>query len=79
MQNRAIQTIAAPYSLRPKPGATASAPLHWEEIKPGLSMKDFTIYNMPARIKEQGDLFKDVLKKGIDLQKTLKKIDSVFQ
>jgi bifunctional non-homologous end joining protein LigD len=79
LQNRAIQTIAAPYSLRPKPGATASAPLHWEEIKEGLSIKDFTIYNMPARIKEQGDLFKDVLKKGIDLQKTLKKIDSVFQ
>ena len=78
LQNRAIQTIAAPYSLRPKPGATASAPLHWEEIKPGLSMKDFTIYNMADRIKSEGDIFKGVLGKGINLDNVLKKIASVF-
>jgi bifunctional non-homologous end joining protein LigD len=33
LQNRSIQTIAAPYSLRPRPGATVSTPLHWEEVK----------------------------------------------
>ena len=78
LQNRPIQTIAAPYSLRPKPGATASAPLHWEEIKPGLQIKGFTIFNMPERIKTEGDIFKSVLGKGIDLEKVLKKIDTVF-
>jgi bifunctional non-homologous end joining protein LigD len=78
LQNRAIQTIAAPYSLRPKPGATASAPLHWEDIKPGLQIKDFTIFNMPGRIKSEGDIFKGVLGKGIDLAKVLKKIATVF-
>lgn len=78
LQNRAIQTIAAPYSLRPKPGATASAPLHWEEVKKGLQIKDFTIYNMMDRIKKEGDLFKGVLGKGIDLHKVLKKTDTVF-
>ena len=79
LQNRAIQTIAAPYSLRPKPGATASAPLYWDEIKPGLQIKDFTIFNMPARIKTEGDIFNGVLGKGIDLEKVLKKIDTVFE
>jgi bifunctional non-homologous end joining protein LigD len=78
LQNRAIQTIAAPYSLRPRPGATASAPLHWEEVKKGLQIKDFTIYNMMDRIKTEGDLFKGVLGKGIDLQKVLKKVNTVF-
>jgi bifunctional non-homologous end joining protein LigD len=78
LQNRPIQTIAAPYSLRPKPGATASAPLHWEEIKEGLSIKDFTINNMPDRIREQGDIFQAVRGKGIHLEKVIKKIDSVF-
>lgn len=78
LQNRAIQTIAAPYSLRPKPGATASAPLHWEEVKKGLSMQDFNISNMLKRIKNEGDLFKGVLGKGIDLDKVLKNIDTVF-
>jgi bifunctional non-homologous end joining protein LigD len=76
LQNRTIQTIAAPYSLRPKPGATASAPLHWEEVKKGLSMQDFTIENMYSRAKEVGDIFKPVLGKGINLKKVLSGIKS---
>jgi bifunctional non-homologous end joining protein LigD len=79
LQNRAIQTIAAPYSLRPKPGATASAPLHWEEVKKGLQVRDFTLFNMLDRIKNEGDLFKEVLGKGIDLKKVLKKMITVFE
>jgi bifunctional non-homologous end joining protein LigD len=69
LQNRPKATLAAPYSLRPKPGATVSMPLHWEEVKPGLKMNDFTIFNAIARIKEVGDIFKPVLGKGIDLGK----------
>jgi bifunctional non-homologous end joining protein LigD len=78
LQNRAIQTIAAPYSLRPKPGATASAPLHWTEVKQGLKVEQFTIYNMVDRIKKEGDLFSGVLGKGIDIAKVLQKANSIF-
>jgi bifunctional non-homologous end joining protein LigD len=74
LQNRAIQTIAAPYSLRPKPGATVSTPLHWDEVKKGLSIKEFTIFNMLDRLKDEGDIFKGVLGKGISLSHVLKKI-----
>ena len=74
LQNRPKATLAAPYSLRPKPGATVSMPLHWEEIKKGLKMKDFTIANAVARVKSEGDIFKPVLGKGIDLNKILKKV-----
>jgi bifunctional non-homologous end joining protein LigD len=69
LQNRPQATLAAAYSLRPKPGATVSMPLHWEEVKKGLKMKDFTIKNAMARIKSEGDIFKPVLGKGIDLKK----------
>ncbi|MCE7042382.1 DNA ligase D [Dyadobacter sp. CY312] len=69
LQNRPGATLAAPYSVRPKPGATVSMPLHWEEVKPGLKMSDFTIFNTMQRIKEVGDLFLPVLGKGIDLHK----------
>jgi bifunctional non-homologous end joining protein LigD len=79
LQNRPGATIAGPYSLRPKLGATVSMPLHWDEVKPGLTMKDFTIFNTVARLKAEGDLFKGVLGKGIDLEKTLKKANSVFK
>lgn len=79
LQNRPGATIAGAYSLRPKVGATVSMPLHWDEVKPGLKMKDFTIFNTIDRLKTEGDLFKGVLGKGIDLEKTLKKAQSVFK
>jgi bifunctional non-homologous end joining protein LigD len=78
LQNRPGATIAGAYSLRPKVGATVSMPLAWDEVKPGLTMKDFTIFNSIDRLKETGDLFKGVLGKGIDLEKTIKKAKSVF-
>lgn len=69
LQNRAQATIAAPYSVRPKPGATVSMPLQWNEVKKGLKMKDFNIYNAVKRVDDLGDIFKPVLEKGIDLKK----------
>lgn len=78
LQNRPKATVAGPYSLRPKPGAPVSMPVHWEEVKKGLSILDFTIFNAIDRLKEQGDIFKGVLGKGINLKKALKKMDSVF-
>lgn len=77
LQNRSIQTIAAPYSVRPRPGATVSAPLHWEELKKGLSPKNFTMFNILARIKSEGDPFAPVLKKGINLEKALRALQAV--
>ena len=72
LQNRPQATVSAPYSVRPKPGATVSMPLHWDEVKKGLRMTDFTIHNALDRIKSEGDIFKPVLGKGINLQKVIK-------
>ncbi len=74
LQNRRGQTIAAPYSLRPYKGATVSTPLLWKEVKPGLSPATFTINNTLKRVTKLGDLFKDVLGKGIDLKACLTKL-----
>ncbi|KQR67604.1 DNA ligase D [Pedobacter sp. Leaf176] len=79
LQNRPGATIAGPYSLRPKIGATVSMPLHWDEVKPGLEMKDFNIFNAMDRLKVEGDLFKGVLGKGIDLKKAIAKAKSIFE
>lgn len=76
LQNRPHATLAAPYSLRPKPGATVSMPLHWEEVKPGLKMSDFTIFNALERLKSEGDIFKPVLGKGIDLRKIIREFSA---
>jgi bifunctional non-homologous end joining protein LigD len=74
LQNRRGQTLACAYSLRPKPGATVSTPLEWKEVKPGLNPSQFTMQNIHARLEKTGDLFADVLKKGVDLGKCLKKL-----
>ena len=76
LQNRESQTVAAPYSLRPKPGAPVSTPLDWNEVKKGLTSSTYTMFNIFDRIKDAGDLFQPVLEKGINLQSVLKKIEA---
>jgi bifunctional non-homologous end joining protein LigD len=79
LQNRPQASVAAPYSLRPKPGATVSMPLHWEEVKKGLKMRDFTLKNAVARIRAEGDLFKGILGKGINMKKAIRQLESQFE
>jgi bifunctional non-homologous end joining protein LigD len=54
------RTMAAPYSVRAQPLATVSAPVTWEEAARGFLPADFTIANMPDRIRQVGDLFQPV-------------------
>jgi bifunctional non-homologous end joining protein LigD len=77
LQNRPQATLAAAYSLRPKPDATVSMPLHWEEVKKGLTMQHFTIHNAIDRIKEMGDIFKPVLGKGINIKKAIAVLENL--
>jgi bifunctional non-homologous end joining protein LigD len=71
LQNRRGQTIASAYSVRPKPGATVSTPLHWHEVNNKLSLADYTIYTMPDRLKHIEDPWKDIHKTKADLKKAL--------
>src|SRR4030095_5384656 len=74
LQNKKGQTLASVYCLRPKPGATASTPVDWKEVKKGLTPHQFTIRTLPARLEKVGDIFRPVLGKGIDVQKVLAKL-----
>lgn len=75
LQNRAGQTLAAPYSVRPTPDASVSMPLLWNEVELGLRPTDFTIKNAKRRLAQTGDLWKPVLGKGIHLPSILKHIE----
>lgn len=74
LQNRRGQTLAAPYSVRPRPGAPVATPLNWNEVKPGLKPTDFNIKNIFKRLGQKGDLFQKILSKGIDIQKCLENL-----
>lgn len=55
LQNRFGQTIVAPYSVRPLPGATVSMPLLWDEVNDTLDPKRFTIRNALERLDRLGE------------------------
>lgn len=77
LQNRKGQTIAAPYSVRPRAYATVSTPLKWNEVNHQLSPEIYTIKTTKKRLSLIGDIWKPVLQKGISLEKTLKLIEQL--
>ncbi|HEX9887171.1 MAG TPA: DNA ligase D [Longimicrobiales bacterium] len=55
LQNRHGQLMAGPYAVRPKPGATVSAPLSWSEVGADLDLRDHTIKTLPERMASLAD------------------------
>ena len=68
LQNRHGQTIVAPFSVRPLPGATVSMPLEWKEVNAKLDPTDYTIRTAPERMaKKKKDPVVPVLAEVPDL------------
>jgi bifunctional non-homologous end joining protein LigD len=74
LQNRRGQTIAAPYSLRPKEGATVSAPLRWDELTPKLRIADYNIKTMLKRVKEIDDPWAALWDSAVNIKQILAKL-----
>lgn len=79
LQNSRGQTLAAPYSVRPKPGATVSTPLEWSEVTARLDPKKFTIKTIFKRLDSKGDLWSPVLKRGTNIMRALKQLSAYEQ
>jgi bifunctional non-homologous end joining protein LigD len=79
LQNRHGQTIVAPFSVRPLPGATVSMPLVWEEVDDGLDPKNFTIKNAMDRMESVGtDPVAAVLDEKPDLAAVLERLAELW-
>jgi bifunctional non-homologous end joining protein LigD len=61
-QNAWNRTLASVYSVRPKPQATVSTPVTWQEVERGVRIEDFTMLNVPQRVKKLGDLWGPLLR-----------------
>jgi bifunctional non-homologous end joining protein LigD len=60
-QNAWGRTLASVYSVRPRAEASVSTPVTWDEIAGGVKITDFTVFNVPGRVRERGDLFAPLL------------------
>ncbi len=75
LRNSYAQTMVAPYSPRPTPEATVSAPVTWDEVDHRLDSRDFTIKTMPGRLSKLGDLWAPVRRsRGISLDALAKRV-----
>ena len=61
-QNAWGRTLASVYSVRPHPAAAVSTPVTWTEVERGIRIEDFTVKNVPARVRKLGDLWKPLLR-----------------
>jgi bifunctional non-homologous end joining protein LigD len=75
MQNARGKSVVAPYSVRPRQGATVSAPLEWGEVKRRkITIGDFNIKSMHRRLSSKGDLFKPVLNRQQSLDDAFQEV-----
>ena len=73
-QNGHGQTIVAPFSLRPLPGAPASCPLAWSEVTARLDPARFTMTTVPRRFDRIADPLAPVLAGTIDMAAAVARI-----
>ena len=56
-QNAWGKTLASVYSVRPKPRASVSTPVGWDEVEAGIELEDFRLDNVRERFARVGDLW----------------------
>jgi len=77
LQNIAGQLLAAPFSVRPLPGAPVSTPLDWPEVTRKLDIRAFTLRTVPERMRQRKtDPMRDVLDLAPDLGGVLRRLAS---
>jgi bifunctional non-homologous end joining protein LigD len=77
-QNGYGVTIAAPFTVRPLPGAPVSCPLLWQEVGERLQPSRFTIKTVPERFRKTKDPLAAIFRKPIELAAALRQIDKML-
>jgi bifunctional non-homologous end joining protein LigD len=73
-------TFAAPYAVRPKPGAPVSAPCSWKEIERGdVGPGTFTLRAMARRVADVGDLWAEMPKRKRSLRRPIERLQRLVE
>jgi bifunctional non-homologous end joining protein LigD len=68
LQNIQGKTVAGPYCVRAKPGATVSTPLKWTELTDKLDPRAFHLGNAAERFEKIGDIWSEAMKEKNSLR-----------
>lgn len=74
LQNGRGRLLAAPYSVRPHPGAPVSTPLAWSEVSSRLDVRKLNLRTVPRRLRRIEDPLLPVLELRPDLMSALAKL-----
>jgi bifunctional non-homologous end joining protein LigD len=79
LQNGFGKSVAGPYSVRAREGATVSTPLEWDEVKrKKFKPQDFTIKTIFKRMDAKGDLFEGFFKHRQSITKAVGKLSEMM-
>jgi bifunctional non-homologous end joining protein LigD len=68
LQNIQGKTVAGPYCVRAKAGATVSTPLMWDELTDDLDPRGFHLGNAAERFEKIGDVWNEAMRKKNSLR-----------
>ncbi|MFP4061126.1 MAG: DNA ligase D [Bacteroidales bacterium] len=71
LQNGKGKTMSSVYSIRPRPGATISTPIEWDELNKNLDPRQFHLGNIRERLAKTGDVWKGFFEQRINIEKVL--------
>ncbi len=59
LRNAYGATAVAPYAVRAREGAPVATPLSWSEVEAGAAPQDWTLGNLPRRLGQKADPWRD--------------------
>jgi bifunctional non-homologous end joining protein LigD len=71
-------TAVAPYSVRTLADAPVATPLEWQEVEGGASPRDWTLKNLPNRLKQQPEPWSGLMRHPYSLSSRRKKLDRML-
>lgn len=60
LRNSYGATAVAPYAVRARQEASVATPVDWSEVETGVNPRDWTIQNLPQRMTQRDDPWKDL-------------------
>jgi len=62
LRNSYGATAVSPYAVRARPEASVATPIYWDEVEGGVNPRDWTIQNLPDRLADKEDPWKDMMR-----------------